>query len=233
VDALAHVTFTADQGQLVSVIGPSGCGKTTLLKIIGALVHPTTGEVRINGGSNEEARRAAKFGFVFQNPVLLPWRDALANVRLPLEILGRGNHGEPAIHNLLRLVGLEGFERRYPRELSGGMQQRVAIARALLFEPEFLLMDEPFGALDELTREKLHLDLLRIWGETHKTIVFVTHSIPEAVFLSSKVVVLSPRPGTVRRELAVEFPYPRRIDLRESPAFARHVGETRRVLGVV
>ena len=228
--ALKEITFDAKHGEFLTVIGPSGCGKSTLLKIIGGLLHPTHGEVLVEGEPAVSARKKAKFGFVFQNPVLLPWRTTLDNACLPLEILQRSD-GDDEARKFLKLVGLDGFEDRYPRELSGGMQQRVAIARALVFDPEILLMDEPFGALDEMTRDRMNIDLLRIWSETGKTVIFVTHSIPEAIFLASRVIVLSQRPATVDTIIDVDLPYPRNRLTRENPTFSSLIREGRACLG--
>ena len=209
-EALHDVSLAIDRGEFVSLIGPSGCGKSTLLRIVGDLVAPSAGAVTVNGKSPRQARLDRDYGIVFQSPVLYDWRTVEANVRLPLEVMGapRGEW-EPRVRALLRLVGLDGFRRHYPWQLSGGMQQRVAIARALVTNPAILLMDEPFGALDEMTRERLNLELLSLCGETGATVLFVTHSIAEAVFLSSRVVVLSPRPGRIERVVDVDLPRPR------------------------
>jgi NitT/TauT family transport system ATP-binding protein len=204
--AIRDLSLTVSRGEFVSIIGPSGSGKTTLLKIIGDLLKPTSGDVRVNGMPAETARRDGKFSYVFQNPVLLPWRSILANVMLPIEILG-SQARDP--RELLRLVGLEGTETLYPFELSGGMKQRVQLARALTFNPELLLMDEPFGALDELTRETLNHELLHVWREADVSILFITHSISEALFLSDRIVVLSRRPACVQHVETVPFGRPR------------------------
>ena len=194
-DVLRNLTFTIEAGEIISIIGPSGCGKSTLLKIIAGLIPKTAGTIRIGGRTPEEARRSRQFGFVFQEPVLLPWRDAGANVRLPLDVLYRDRStASAATARLLDIVGLRDFGHHLPRQLSGGMQQRVAIARALYFEPTILLMDEPFGALDALTRDAMNVELLRIWKEMQKTILFITHSLTEAVFLSHRVFVMSAPP---------------------------------------
>jgi NitT/TauT family transport system ATP-binding protein len=216
VEALSSISFSVEAGRFVSIIGPSGCGKTTLLKIIGNLVEPTSGRVSIDGLSAREARLKGMFSFAFQNPVLLPWRRVVDNVHLPLEIVHEGSR-EPV--ELLRMVGLGGFESRYPSELSGGMQQRVALARALTFDPAVLLMDEPFGALDEFTRNDLNLQLLKIWSEINVTVFFITHSIAEAVFLSDQVIVLTARPATVEDVVAIPFDRPRRPEIREKSEF--------------
>jgi len=236
IQALSDVSFQVKKGDFVSVIGPSGCGKSTLLKIVGGLLVPDKGEVWIEGETAIEARKKAKFGFVFQNPVLLPWRTALENTLLPLEIIservGADNSAWAEPEKLLGLVGLGGFERKYPRELSGGMQQRVAISRALVFNPCILLMDEPFGALDEMTRDKMNIDLLRICSKTGKTVIFVTHSIPEAIFLSDKVVVLSQRPANVKTIMDIDLPRPRTRETRESREYVELLMKGRKALGI-
>jgi len=216
VQALESISFQAAAGEFVSIIGPSGSGKSTLIKLIGDLLQPTQGSITVGGMTAAEARRQGAFSWVFQNPVLLPWRRVIENVRLPLEVLGRGGR-DP--RELLRVVGLEGFEDKYPSELSGGMQQRVALARALTFNPRILLMDEPFGALDEFTRNTMQFELLRIWSEVQVTVLFVTHSLSEAVFLSDRVLVLSPRPATIRQVATVSFPRPRSAALKDRPEF--------------
>jgi NitT/TauT family transport system ATP-binding protein len=229
--ALHDVSLTIAPGEFVSLIGPSGCGKSTLLRIIGDLITPTEGEVRVNGKTPREARLARDYGIVFQSPVLYDWRTVRRNVELPLEVMGypRREWTERAAR-MLRLVGLEQFHAHYPWQLSGGMQQRVSIARALAFSPPILLMDEPFGALDELTRERMNQELLAIWTQTHNTVVFVTHSIPEAVFLSSRVVALTPRPGRIERIVEIDLPYPRSGATRESPRFFALVTRVRSAL---
>ncbi len=229
--ALQHVTMTVAPGEFVSLIGPSGCGKSTLLKIIGDLITPTEGEVRVNGKSPRQARLARDYGIVFQSPVLYDWRTVRRNVELPLEVMGfpRPEWGERA-GRMLQLVGLQQFRDHYPWQLSGGMQQRVSIARALAFSPPILLMDEPFGALDELTRERMNQELLTIWAQTHNTVVFVTHSIPEAVFLSSRVVVLTPRPGRIEQIVEVDLPHPRTAATRQAARFFELVTRVRSAL---
>lgn len=219
--ALAEVNLTVEAGDFVSLIGPSGCGKTTLLRVIADLERQTGGRIAVNGMSPEAARLQRAYGYVFQAPALYPWRTVERNVTLPLEIMGLGaaERRERAAR-YLDLVNLKGFEKKFPWQLSGGMQQRVSIARALSFEPELLLMDEPFGALDEITRDHLNEQLLRLWERTGKTVVFVTHSIPEAVFLSSKIVVMSPRPGRIVDIIDCQLPPDRTLDLRESSRFA-------------
>lgn len=232
VHALERIDFTVDKGEFVSIIGPSGCGKSTILKVIGGLLTPNKGNVIVEGGDPTIARRQAKFGFVFQNPVLLPWKTALENTVLPLKILHRENNTKDRPMDMLRLVGLSGFENKYPKELSGGMQQRVAIARALVFDPPFLLMDEPFGALDEITRDRMNVDLLRIWNETNRTIIFVTHSIPEAVFLSQRVVVLSKAPAVVKSNVEIALPYPRTIATKDTVEYVNCVKTVRVALEI-
>ena len=220
--ALSDVSLRVDRGDFVSLIGPSGCGKTTLLRVIADLEQPTAGRIAIEGVSPREARMRRIYGYVFQAPVLYPWRTVQSNVALPLEIMGvaRAERQERARH-YLELVDLTGFERKFPWQLSGGMQQRVSIARALSFEPDLLLMDEPFGALDEITRDHLNEQLLRLWERTGKTVVFVTHSIPEAVFLSSRIVVMSPRPGRISDAIDSSLPRGRTLDIRETPEFLK------------
>jgi NitT/TauT family transport system ATP-binding protein len=219
-EALRDITLAVDAGAFVSIIGPSGCGKSTLLRIIGDLVEPSAGEVRVNGKPPRQARLARDYGIVFQAPVLYDWRTAAENVRLPLELTGRPRaerHARPSA--LLALVGLEAFADHYPWQLSGGMQQRVAIARALALEPAILLMDEPFGALDEMTRDRLNAELLHVWQATGATVLFVTHSIAEAVFLSTRVVVMTPRPGRIARVVEIDLPRPRGESTRTLPRF--------------
>ena len=216
VQALNPISFSVRKGEFVSIIGPSGCGKSTLIKIIGDLIEPTEGAVTVGGRTNRQAREEGMFSFVFQNPVLLPWRRVIDNVRLPLEIVRRQSR-DPA--QLLEMVGLAGFEERYPKELSGGMRQRVALARALTFDPQVLLMDEPFGAVDELTRGSLNSQLLEIWQKIRVTVLLITHSISEAAFLSDRVIVLSARPSTVKEVLEVPFPRPRENTLKENGSF--------------
>jgi len=232
VRALDGVTLDVERGELIALIGPSGCGKSTLLRLIADVLQPTGGTIEVRGGPPMRARLAREFGFVFQHPGLLLWRDALANVRLPLEIGGWGRRHVPPHRpeDLLELVGLQGFERAYPRQLSGGMQQRVSIARALVTGPPILLMDEPFGALDEITRDHLNQELLRIWAATGTTIIFVTHSIPEAVYLSSRIFVFTQRPGRVMEEVRIDLPLPREPSVKDTPEFVRHTGALRRAL---
>ena len=220
VEALSQINLDVFEGEFVSFIGPSGCGKTTLLRAIANLENPTSGTLTVNGLSPEAARLARAYGYVFQAPALLPWRTVADNVRLPLEIMGLDNVAGRVSRNL-ELVNLSGFEKKFPWQLSGGMQQRVSIARALAFDPKLLLMDEPFGALDEIVRDKLNQQLLELWARTKKTIVFVTHSIPEAVFLSSKIVVMSPRPGRIIDVIDVDLPKLRKLEIRETPEFLK------------
>jgi NitT/TauT family transport system ATP-binding protein len=220
VHALSNVSLGIEKGDFVSLIGPSGCGKTTLLRVIADLEHPTGGRVSIHGMTPEEARLKRAYGYVFQAPALYPWRTIGKNIGLPLEIMGYSKDERSArIRKGLELVNLTGFENKFPWQLSGGMQQRASIARALSFDPELLLMDEPFGALDEIVRDKLNEQLLRLWEMTQKTVVFVTHSIPEAVFLSTKIVVMSPRPGKIHDIIECNFPRDRTLDIRETPEF--------------
>ena len=227
VPAIGRVSFSVARGEFVAIIGPSGCGKSTLLKIIGDLLEPSAGFVSVDGLPAREARLKGMFSFVFQNPVLLPWRRVIDNARLPLEILKRHSR-DP--EQLLEMVGLEGFEERYPKELSGGMQHRAALARALTFDPQLLLMDEPFGALDEFTRDALNHQLLDIWRQTGVTILFVTHGIGEALFLADRVIVLSARPATLREAFEVPFPRPRQDSLKETQQFQEVVKSLREKL---
>ncbi len=226
--ALADVSLDIAPNEFISLIGPSGCGKTTLLRLIGDLMQPTAGRIRVQGKPPGEARRNRDYGLVPQSPALYDWRTVVKNVELPLEIMNvpSGERHQRA-SALLDLVGLGEFRMHYPWQLSGGMQQRVSIARALSFKPSILLMDEPFGALDEMTRERLNGELLNIWRETKTTIVFVTHSISEAVFLSTRVVVMSPRPGRITRIVPIDLPYPRDYKTREHPRYFELVSEVR------
>ncbi|MCC5949390.1 MAG: ABC transporter ATP-binding protein [Nitriliruptoraceae bacterium] len=231
VTALSDVSLDVPDGAFWSLIGPSGCGKSTLLRVMGDLIAPTEGSVTVGGRSAAEARKARDYGMVFQKPTLFNWRTVRRNVELPLEVLGmpKEQRRERAMA-MLELVELGEFGNKRPAQLSGGMQQRVAIARALSFEPSLLLMDEPFGALDEITRERMNDELLRIWQRLKTTVVFVTHSIPEAVFLSSHIVVMSPRPGRVLREIDVDLPHPRDESTRESARYFELVTEVRETL---
>ena len=218
--ALEAIELDVRPGEFVSLIGPSGCGKSTLLRIVGDLVAPTSGEVVVNGKGAHQARLDRDYGIVFQDPVLYDWRTVAKNIALPLEMLGwdRGRRAG-RVRELLELVDLTGFESHHPWQLSGGMQQRVSIARALSFDPPLLLMDEPFGALDEMTRERLNMELLRIWEQSGSTVIFVTHSITEAVFLSTRAVVMSRRPGRITGVIDVDLERPRTAATREDPRF--------------
>lgn len=227
--ALKDVSLDIREGEFISLLGPSGCGKTTLLRIIADLLQPTEGDVSIRGQSPRDIRLQQKYGIVFQNPVLYDWRTVRRNICMPMEIMGVSKKERTSrITNMLELVGLQNFGYKFPFELSGGMQQRVGIARALALNPEILLMDEPFSALDEFTREKLNEDLLSIWNKTKKTIVFVTHNIPESVFLSDRVVVLSPHPGRLSAIVDIDLPRPRKNEIRETPEFYEYVAKIRR-----
>ncbi len=229
VTALDRVNLSIGAGELVAIVGPSGCGKSTLLRILAGLLPTTEGEARLHGSRIDGPRR--DIGVVFQTPVLFPWRTVLENVLLPVDVqrLGRDKMRAAAME-LLRLVGLEGFENNLPRQLSGGMQQRAALVRALIHDPSVLLMDEPFGALDAMTREQMNLELQRIWMERQKTVVFVTHSVGEAVFLADRVVVMSPRPGRIVDTLEVDFPRPRPLSVMNTEAFGVHVSRIREKL---
>ena len=229
--ALAGIDLDIRRGEFVSLIGPSGCGKSTLLRIIGDLIAPTSGTVEVNGKSAHAARLGREYGMVFQAPTLFEWRSVEDNVKLPLELLGMGGaERDRRTKEMLDLVELGDFTHHRPHQLSGGMQQRVAIARALALEPSILLMDEPFGALDEMTRERMNAEVLRIWRQTGTTIVFVTHSIPEAVFLSTRVVVMSARPGRITRLVDVPLPHPRNDETREERRYFELVTEVREAL---
>jgi NitT/TauT family transport system ATP-binding protein len=226
VTALDRISFAVAEGEFVAVVGPSGCGKSTLLKILAGLLPTSSGLARLRGTPIAGPRR--DIGVVFQSPVLFPWRSVLDNVLLPVDVqrLGRDRYEKVAL-DLLGLVGLTGFEHRYPWELSGGMQQRVAITRALVHDPAMLLMDEPFGALDAMTREHMNLELQRIWLEKRKTVLFITHSIPEAVFLGDRVLVMTPRPGRILEDVVVDLPRPRGLEVMNTPEFGRYVREIR------
>jgi NitT/TauT family transport system ATP-binding protein len=220
VHALKDVDLAVGKGDFVSFIGPSGCGKTTFLRCVAALEHPTAGTLTVNGTTPDEARRARAYGYVFQAAGLYPWRTIAGNVRLPLEIMGMSRaEQEERVARVLELVDLAGFGRKYPWQLSGGMQQRASIARALAFDADILLMDEPFGALDEIVRDRLNEELLKLWDRTGKTIGFVTHSIPEAVYLSTRIVVMSPRPGRITDVIESPLPRDRPLDIRDTPEF--------------
>ena len=226
VTALENVGFNVAEREFVAIVGPSGCGKTTLLKILAGLLPATRGEARLSGTAIKGPRR--DIGVVFQSPVLFPWRTVLDNVLLPVDVqhLGREQKKTHAL-GLLRLVGLDGFEHRYPWELSGGMQQRVSITRALIHDPAILLMDEPFGALDAMTRETMNVELQRIWMESHKTVIFITHSISEAVFLADRVLVMTARPGKIVEEVAIDLPRPRPFEVMAEIEFVQYVRRIR------
>jgi NitT/TauT family transport system ATP-binding protein len=230
IKALEDVSFSIEEGEFVTVVGPSGCGKSTLLKILAGILPKTSGDVRLRGSPIVGPR--TDIGIVFQDPVLLPWRTVTKNIMVPAEIqrLDLKVYKQRAIE-LLDLVGLRGFEEKYPFELSGGMQQRVGIGRALVCDPAILLMDEPFGALDAMTRERMNLELLRIWRESRKTILFVTHSIPESVLLADRVLVLTCRPGTITRVVNIELPRPRTLDMFSTPEFGAYTSELRELMG--
>jgi NitT/TauT family transport system ATP-binding protein len=229
--AVQDINLEIGANEFVSLIGPSGCGKSTLLRLIADLLTPTSGQLSVNGKLPRQARLDRDYGFVFQAATLYDWRTVSQNVQLPLEIMGYPpTQRAERTREMLQLVELEKFSQHYPWQLSGGMQQRVAIARALAFEPPLLLMDEPFGALDEFTRERMNMELLKIWGKTGGTVVFVTHSIAEAVFLSSRVVVMSPRPGRITKVVDISLPRPRTFETREDPRFFAAVTDVRESL---
>jgi NitT/TauT family transport system ATP-binding protein len=229
--ALSDLDLSIRPGEFISLIGPSGCGKTTLLRLIGDLLPPTQGEIRTKGKAPAQARLDRDYGIVFQSPVLYDWRTVIKNVQLPLEVMGvEKTECARRAREMLDLVGLAEFKNHFPWQLSGGMQQRVSIARALSFRPTILLMDEPFGALDEMTREHLNLELLNIWNATKTTVLFVTHSIAEAVFLSSRVAIMSPRPGRIEKIVPIDLPRPRNVKTRGSPRFFDLVTQVRECL---
>ena len=229
--ALKDIDLELYPGEFVSLIGPSGCGKSTLLRLVGDLVSPTVGEVLVNGKTAVQARLDQDYGIVFQAPVLYEWRSITNNVQLPLELRGvKKKERQQRAEEMLALVELSGFENHFPWQLSGGMQQRAAIARALVMKPNLLLMDEPFGALDEMTRERMNIELHNIWEQTKSTIIFVTHSIAEAVYLSTKVVVMSARPGRIVQEIDIDLPAHRNHDTRSEPRFFELVNELRDAL---
>ena len=228
VTALQNVNLDIKQGEFISLLGPSGCGKTTLLRIIADLLQPTEGKITVRGETPRDIRLKKKYGVVFQNPVLYDWRTIRRNICMPMELMGmKKAERTKQVTKRLDLVGLQDFGKRYPYELSGGMQQRVGIARALAINPEILLMDEPFSALDEFTREKLHVDLLEIWRKTNKTVIFVTHNISEAVFLSDRVVVLSPHPGRVSTVIDINLPRPRDMESKQTTEFYDYITKIR------
>ncbi len=231
VTALQEIDLEIEPGEFVSLIGPSGCGKSTLLRVIGDLIQPSAGSVDVNGKAAHQARLDHDYGIVFQDSVLFDWRTVAKNIALPLEMLDWNRaKRKDRVEEMMRLVELQGFGDHHPWQLSGGMQMRVAIARALAFEPPLLLMDEPFGALDEMTRERLNIELLGIWRRMESTVVFVTHSISEAVFLSTRVVVMSPRPGRIAGVVDIDLPQPRTVDTREDPHFFELVTAVRELL---
>jgi NitT/TauT family transport system ATP-binding protein len=231
VHALKDINLTIQPNEFVSLIGPSGCGKSTLLRVIGDLIPPTSGQITVNGKTAHQARLDRDYGIVFQAATLYDWRTVAKNVQLPLELMNYPKAKKEArIREMLALVELSDFHNHYPWQLSGGMQQRVAIARALAFEPAMLLMDEPFGALDEMTRERLNLELLSIWEKTQTTVIFVTHSITEAVFLSTRVIVMSARPGRIIRDIKINLPHPRNTETRENVHFFELETEVREAL---
>jgi NitT/TauT family transport system ATP-binding protein len=226
VPSLRPITFNVRDGEFIVVVGPSGCGKSTLLKLLSGLLTPTTGEIRVGGKRVIKPHRDV--GIVFQHALLLPWRNILANVMMPVEVKGlpREQYAQRA-KDLLKMAGLEAFERKFPWELSGGMQQRASICRALVHDPRTILMDEPFGALDALTRERMNVELARIQRETHKTILMITHSIPEAVFLADRVMVMSERPGSIAAVYEIPLPHPRSLEIMADPRFAALVSQVR------
>ncbi|EAR09126.1 ABC transporter, nucleotide binding/ATPase protein (nitrate) [Reinekea sp. MED297] len=231
VHALSDINLTIRQGDFVSFIGPSGCGKTTLLRVIADLERQTAGSIKVDGTSPEDARKNRLYGYVFQAPALLPWRTIAKNCAVPMEISGQSAaHQTSQIDKYLTMVGLQDFHQKYPWQLSGGMQQRASIARALCIEPELMLMDEPFGALDEITRDHMNMELLKIWEQTKKTVVFVTHSIAEAVLLSTHIVVMSPRPGRITKVIESPLPKLKTLALRDTEAFHQLAAEIRAAL---
>jgi NitT/TauT family transport system ATP-binding protein len=235
VTALKSVSFNVMDKEFVSVIGPSGCGKSTVLRIVAGLIEPEEGEIQIRGVGPQQARRQRLYSFVFQDPVMFPWRNVLSNIMIPLEVLNKNERRKyiNRAEEMLDLVGLKGFGNASPNQLSGGMRQRAAIARALLMKPEVLLMDEPFGALDEINRDKLNLELMRIWQETAASVIFITHSIEEAVFLSDRIIILTPRPGKVAAEVKIDLPHPRNMEIKQSEAAFNYATQVRKILNQV
>ena len=229
IEVLRNISFSVEKGNFISIVGPSGCGKTTLLKIIGSIINSSEGEVLVDGNSAGDECRSHRFGFVFQEPALLPWRTVLGNVQLSGEIIREAKIVERA-EELINLVSLKGFEKAFPKVLSGGMKTRVALARALIFNPEILLMDEPFGSLDEITRNMMNFELLRIWKEIKTTVIFITHSISEAVLLSDQVIVLTPRPAEIKKIVTIDLPRPRLIEMRRQIGFVKIVEDLREQL---
>jgi NitT/TauT family transport system ATP-binding protein len=230
VEAVQDISLTVGENEFVSLVGPSGCGKSTLLRMVADIVKPSQGEIRVLGHTPTEARLKRLYSFMFQDPVMLPWRSVLQNVQLPLEVIPDGKSLRSRARDLLQLVGLSGFEDASPRQLSGGMKQRAALARALLLSPKVLLMDEPFGALDEITRDQMNLELLRIWRETTASVIFVTHSIEEAVFLSDRVCVFTPRPGKIREIIPIDLPRPRTLEMKQTEEMFRLTARARAAL---
>ena len=231
INALENISFSVAEGEFVSIIGPSGCGKSTLLKIVAGLIDSSRGEIKIAESGEHKNHKGPRIGFVFQDAVLLPWKTAMENVMFPFEIMGKtGADRQEEVKRLFRLAGLEGFENSYPKQLSGGMRQRVSILRSLSYNPPILLMDEPFGAIDAITRDSLNNVLLDIWQETRKTILFVTHSISEAIYLSDRVIVMGARPGRVVKEVSIDLPRPRNDDTKIAPGFYEYVRELRELL---
>jgi len=229
-EAVRDITFSVGEHEFVALLGPSGCGKSTVLRIIAGILKPTSGEVLVLGKTPDEARRQRLFSFLAQDPVMLPWRSVLQNVSLPLEVARNSASLRHRPRELLALVGLAGFEDVSPNQLSGGMKQRAALARALTLNPSLLLMDEPFGALDEITRDHMNIELLRIWSETNAAVLFVTHSIEEAIFLSDRIIILSPRPGRISHIVPVGLPRPRLLELKQTREAFEHVARIRALL---
>ncbi|MSQ32636.1 MAG: ABC transporter ATP-binding protein [Dehalococcoidia bacterium] len=227
--AISNLHLSIEEGEFVSIIGPSGCGKSTLLRILGGMLVPSSGSVAIGGGSPQAAQSRKQIGFVFQDPALLPWRNVTSNINLPMEI-NRGAPSGVGVSELLDMVGLKEFESFHPYQLSGGMQQRVALARALVFDPSVLLMDEPFGALDEITRGEMRYELLRIWEQRRKTVLFVTHSIAEAIALSDRVLVMSRQPGQIKADIAINLPRPRMEDIELTDKFRAYAKDLKDLL---